>query len=341
MPDDGPGADQQVHEVDELAKGLVGLPIKLWGWRVDSSGFHRKAGILRRKRDVAWRDISAVYREDISVIVEAYRRGKPPGKLLEIYGAPTALRSVVAAWNEYSDRKIDREGCLRGEWSQPLVRWQAVLISWAVLFFGLALCVALTFPRGRVHYSMDGFRMVEPLTRRRLVTIWLAVASFGLGGVGLSLVVVLRARRARSLGRRWAEWELSPEGLAFWPDGERHLLSPKRGDVITPREARIAGEHVPLRQMAYPLVSQIALAMGERSGASVQRSASVTKLPLFLLWTSTFPGANLLNGFGEWQDDVAFSVFILGFVVVEVIIAATVPRRMLFHGRAMLERLGW
>jgi len=341
MPDDGPGADQHEHQVDELAKGLVGLPIRLWGWRIDAAGFHRKAGLIRRSRDVPWNEVTSVYGEGISVVVEGRRAGKPPGRLLELCGSAAPRQAVICAWREYADRLMERDGCLRGAWCLPLLRWHLVLVFWGVMLLGQALFLALSPPGPIELWGRSNGRVVKTVKRPNMVRFWAAVMVHGLGGTAVIGLAVYRTRRTWRRGRRWSRWELRRDGLAFWPDGERHLLAPKRGDVITPREARIAGEHVPLRQMAYPLVTQIALAMGERSGARVQRSASVTKLPLFLLWASTFPGAKLLNGFGEWQDDVAFSVFILGFVVVEVIIAATIPQKMLFHGRAMLERLGW
>lgn len=341
MPDERPGADQQEHEVDELAKGLVGLPIKLWRWRVDSSGFHRKGGLLRRERHVAWEEITTVYREDIGLVVEGSRPGRSPGRLLESFGGFAALRAVVAAWSEYADRRIERDGRFEGQWSAAPLRLRAIPIAWGLMLVGMAIFVLLEPPGPTVHWSMDHGRGVKSPTGLRIATFWLAVSTFGLGGIGLCFHGIFHLRRARSVGRRWARWELSPDGLAFWPGGEKRILKPAPGDTLTPSEAFIGGERVPLRHMAYPLASQILFAMGERHGATLRRSRSFWLVP-GLLWAGALSvGAVLLMGLDQWPEHVAALVIVVGVVVAELVLAAKAPGKTLFHGRAMLERLGW
>lgn len=340
MPDECPGADQHEHEVDELAQGLVGLPIRLWGWRVDSSGFHRRAGILRRKRDVPWRNIKAVYREGLWLAVEGTRPGRSPGRLLESYGRLAALRAVVAAWNEYADRKIERDGRFEAQWSAAPLRLRAIPIAWGLILVGLAIFVALSPPGPRVYLSMRYGRVVEQPTRLRMATFWLAVSTFGLGGIGLCCHGIFHLRRAWLLGCRWARWELSPDGLVFWPGGEKRILKPAPGDTLTPSEASIGGERVPLRHMAYPLASQILFAMGERHGAALRRSRSLWLVPGLLFVGPVSLGFTFLEG-GSWDERLGPLLFVFAGVAIERAVRAGVPGRMLFHGRAMLERLGW
>ena len=119
------------------------------------------------------------------------------------------------------------------------------------------------------------------------------------------------------------------------------VLAPGPRDRITPKEAVINGERVPLRQMAYPLASRLVMAMGERSGARLARSRSYWLVPALMVGLTIGIGLFYATMGRRPAGIVAIVLWALILPLVESIIAARHWPKELFHGRAMLERLGW
>jgi len=96
--------------------------------------------------------------------------------------------------------------------------------------------------------------------------------------------------------------------------------------------------------MAYPQASRLVMALGERAGSRLRRSKGFWLVPGLLLCGCLVLGATALSWHEqchEWSNTFA-PLWVLAFIVgIEVAIHASRWRKDLFHGRAMLERLGW
>jgi hypothetical protein len=353
MPEEHAGVTEEqapaATPADELAKDVVGAPIRCWRCVVDDDGLHARRGLLHGSIDIPWRDVTAVYAKGIAVVVEGKRGIGGPGPLFAIHGSSGARAAVLAAWVEYSDRRLERDGRLDGAWSRPL-RMKAISVAMlgVLLFFiagFLAFRAASVQPwpgfehRGHGNYCHYKGRRPPPATQ--IAMSWLAAMTLGVGGIALVAFGALRHRLVWLRGEDWSRWEVTRDGIAWWYRGKRMVLEPGPGDRIGPEEAVIGGERVPLRQMAWPLASRLVMAMGERAGTKLRRPRSAWLVPALLFGAAIGLAGFLAEG-GSYADEfIALGALPLVAPVVEMILAAKRRKKGLFHGRAMLERLGW
>ncbi len=347
MPDSPPNPDAgpPPPEADELAKGVVGAPIRCFRCVVDDEGLHARRSLFHGPIDLPWSDVTAVYAEGISLVVEGRHGEGEPRPLFDICCSSGAKAAVLAAWDEYAGRRLERDGLLAGAWSKVAASWHIACAIYGVLLLVLAIAVACTPPTQKAFYSVNPIEWnVIPVTRSRWIGFGIAVASFTLGGVALVARTSWRWRRASGVGQRWSRWEVTREGIAFWPDGKRVVLAPGPGDRITPQEALVGGELVPLLHMAFPLASRLVMALGERAGSRLHRSRSFWLVPGLLLCGPLVLGTVALSWHKQcrdWSNTVAPLIVLAMIVGIEIAIRAARWRKYLFHGRAMLERLGW
>ena len=350
MPDDGPGADQQVHEheVNELAKGLPGLPLEAGTVRVDEAGVHQPAAGKAPEVRIAWADVvrvGFVAKHKRLNVWGPHPEGGRPRPTVHIHATQDLLQKVEAAWHEYLLRRIERDGSLRGS----VVMIRPVMEYVTAFWFGLLL---MAFG-GYMAYKSWGYAASHPgesemVWGLRLV-LWLF---FGAGSLAL-VAGVSSLLRARTIKRCWSRWNFSRSGLAFREGIDERTLSPSPGDLLTPTKAVIEGRRVPLQDMTHrAVVAPLLLAMGERAEAEcravdwLRPSALVTPAIvvglIFLCWYA-------LVRLGDPEGAArVLSLLPVLFALAGCALAYALYRgsklalrKYLSSGRAMLERLGW
>lgn len=309
---------------DELAKDLPGLPVQLGRVRVDEEGFHRPAGWIRRELHVPWERVTALEREFGAVRVEGFQ---PNGQaaVLRAPGKRSEAQAVGDAWREYVLRVIEREGALRGTITRHRDMFRPRFWVWGAALAGLTVIFVAATPS---LLSVD-----DP------AWLWWMPPLLVIGAVPLAAVAAMRGtRREIGLLCSWSHWELTREGLVFWPNGVRRALSPRAGDVITPAAAVLGGERVRLDCLSgRPVVALILSGLGERAGATVRHGSPVT-------WIAWLVACGALLAVFAAAGEVD-GVIVVAVALVAVSIARYAARRefplFLEGGRAMLKRLGW
>lgn len=330
--------DPSAAQVDELAKGLPGLPLRLERGRVDERGFNLNEGVRREVR-VAWEEVTGfrVFWHG-QFVIEAQSPDAVEVRLVPLRAARTQRKVFRVAWREYVLRRIERDGALRGSY---------FLLRPGMQSFGALLLGSVTVLPG-IPLFLSGVPGPAP----ELVDTAFRV----LGGmyvvVGLLALVAgfILHRGAYRTRLHWYRWELKAKGLTFWPLAEETELVPSAGDSISRDAARVGEVRIPLEHLTYrePL-GQMLVAMGERAAADIRAlrwsRPTVLIAPAVALWVIG-PAAAIV---GVGYDETAPFLCAVATIPLTTALAAVWFRafsrsrlkRDLADGRAMLERLGW
>ncbi len=337
--DGAPGNGKGQHaEAD-----LPGLSVETGGVRLDERGFER-AGAL-----VPWGEVSCVTASGSRVTVEGRRESDGPARVLLAFRAGREdAKRIEAVWRERVLRSLERGEPLGGTIRARALWLPRIFLVLALFAAAVAIGDASVVGRASSQLVRDdplGPLDLPPLAamfRAVRVAAWTSLIIAAAGSVAF-LVFAVRFRR---LLRDWKKWQLTAEGLTYWPSGERKLLRPLAGDVFTPDSARMNERRVPLRWLsASPLVTPLLLAWGRRAQSSIYRdSLAETCLPPAMaagLLVVALVVRSLAPGEPYWAWASAASGLLVAAWIVLFMTSGRKLRRLLDEGARTLERLGW
>jgi len=315
-----PDPETPKPEADELAKVLPGLPVKIGHWTVNEWGFRRKAGLIRREREIAWRDVLNVARDSANLHVHVV--GLSGAEYISVTGGirTAAARTAESAWEEYVIRKMERDGALEGTVILPAEEGLVSRTISALVFLGMGGFLAWA-----------GFRAGSS---RAIAGIICAAAACW----AATHVLFLQVAKLNRLRREWNRWTLSAAGLRHDVETGTRLVA--FDEIVSTPEA-----FPPLRRMSHNKIAfKIIAAKSEALGLKRLPAPPLAAARLcgFYFLLMALPMAAVFG----WLEGIIFACGITGFMAIMLIVLELVRmrpamRRALTDGRAMLERLGW
>jgi hypothetical protein len=340
MPDSPPIPDAKSPqpEVDELAKGLPGLPLEIDKVRVSDEGFLKRDKHAKPVARIGWAEVTAV--EDRSKSIKVLAGAASPARVIFFRTKREDGTRVTDAWREYLARRIDRDGALTGVCALDQVTREIVtgLCGMGVYTVLPAYVILRRFAQSGTGDTLVMVATLAPLVLASLYTL---------------IFLFDRLRRRSALIAEWRKWKLCGEGMVHWPEESERTLALRPDDSADVEGATVAGVRIRFIDLRYGfLVREIILAMAERNGAECKASpgprASWLLSGLVLIASFASLWYVMANTRG-WEAAVRAIWVVACFAVFGVVAMAmamwylhrVVFRDSLARGRAMLERLGW
>jgi hypothetical protein len=308
-----------------------------------------------------WSAVTCVAASGQWVVAEG--RGEEDAPAAELFawkvGREDAKR-IEAAWRERVLGALKRGEPLKGTLRARAAWLPRLFLALSLLMVGSAVADAWVLSKASANLVEDdpfGPASIPPLDAV-YGAVYVGAWVFLVVAAVCAVVLLVAAVRYKRLLGDWRRWELTGDGLAYWPlgsvpgvagRGERKLLRPLAGDVFTPDSARMNERHVPLRWLsASPVMTPLFMAWGARAQSDVRRDSLVEILltPTMALGLVVLGLACRTLGPGRPFAAMAAGLAATGILLSAVwavlfFVSGRKRERMIDEGAELLERLGW